>query len=72
IELAVLIIGGFSSIRVALIGGVIIGASEFFGEVYLGPVFGGGREKCFPYVLAFLFLLVRPSGLFGERAIELV
>ncbi|MEK1835406.1 branched-chain amino acid ABC transporter permease [Pseudomonas sp. NPDC089918] len=70
--LPVLIIGGFTSISGAIVGGLIIGASEKLAEVYLGPVIGGGIENWFPYVLALLFLLVRPAGLFGERAIERV
>lgn len=70
--LPVLIIGGFTSIAGAIVGGLIIGASEKLAEVYLGPIIGGGLENWFPYVLALLFLLVRPAGLFGERAIERV
>ncbi|WP_018929023.1 branched-chain amino acid ABC transporter permease [Pseudomonas umsongensis] len=70
--LPVLIIGGFTSISGAIVGGLIVGASEKLAEVYLGPVIGGGIENWFPYVLALLFLLVRPAGLFGERAIERV
>jgi len=70
--LPVLIIGGFTSITGAIVGGLIIGASEKVAEVYLGPIIGGGLENWFPYVLALLFLLVRPAGLFGERAIERV
>ncbi len=70
--LPVLIIGGFTSIDGAIIGGLIIGASEKLAEVYLGPLIGGGIENWFPYVLALLFLLVRPAGIFGERAIERV
>ncbi|CAH0208162.1 High-affinity branched-chain amino acid transport system permease protein LivH [Pseudomonas sp. Bi123] len=70
--LPVLIIGGFTSISGAIVGGLIIGASEKLAEVYLGPVIGGGIENWFPYVLALLFLLVRPAGIFGERAIERV
>ncbi|MBD8573001.1 branched-chain amino acid ABC transporter permease [Pseudomonas syringae] len=70
--LPVLIIGGFTSISGAIVGGLIIGASEKLAEVYLGPVIGGGLENWFPYALALLFLLVRPAGLFGERAIERV
>ena len=70
--LPVLIIGGFTSITGAIVGGLIIGASEKVAEVYLGPIIGGGIENWFPYVLALLFLLVRPAGLFGERAIERV
>jgi branched-chain amino acid transport system permease protein len=70
--LPVLILGGFESIPGAIIGGLIIGASEKLAEVYLGPFVGGGIEGWFPYVLALLFLLVRPEGLFGEKHIDRV
>jgi len=70
--LPVLIIGGFSSISGAIVGGLIIGAAEKLGEIYLGPVIGSGIENWIPYVLALLFLLVRPAGLFGESPIERV
>ncbi|KAA8697666.1 Branched-chain amino acid ABC transporter, permease protein [Pseudomonas caricapapayae] len=70
--LPVLIIGGFSSIGGAIVGGLIIGAAEKLAEIYLGPIIGSGIENWVPYVLALLFLLVRPAGLFGERAIERV
>jgi len=70
--LPVLIIGGFTSIGGAVAGGLIIGASEKLAEVFIGPYIGGGIENWFPYVLASLFLLVRPAGIFGERAIERV
>ena len=68
--LPVLILGGFDSIPGAIVGGLIIGASEKLAEVYLGPHVGGGIEGWFPYVLALLFLLVRPEGLFGEKIIR--
>jgi len=68
--LPVLILGGFESIPGAIVGGLIIGASEKVAEVYLGPLVGGGIEGWFPYVLALLFLLVRPEGLFGEKIIR--
>jgi branched-chain amino acid transport system permease protein len=70
--LPVLILGGFESIPGAIVGGLIVGASEKLAEVYIGPHVGGGIEGWFPYVLALLFLLVRPEGLFGERRIERV
>jgi branched-chain amino acid transport system permease protein len=77
--LPVLILGGFTSIPGAIVGGLIIGASEKLAEVFLAPVLvrafdlaGGGIENWFAYVLALLFLLVRPQGLFGERIIERV
>jgi branched-chain amino acid transport system permease protein len=70
--LPVLILGGFESIPGAIVGGLIIGASEKLAEVYLGPHVGGGIEGWFPYVLALLFLLVRPEGLFGEKHIDRV
>jgi branched-chain amino acid transport system permease protein len=70
--LPVLILGGFESIPGAIVGGLIVGASEKLAEVYVGPYVGGGIEGWFPYVLALLFLLVRPEGLFGEKRIDRV
>jgi branched-chain amino acid transport system permease protein len=70
--LPVLILGGFESIPGAIVGGLIIGASEKLAEVYFGPYVGGGIESWFAYVLALLFLLVRPQGLFGEKIIDRV
>jgi branched-chain amino acid transport system permease protein len=68
--LPVLIIGGFTSVPGAIIGGLIIGAGEKLAEAYLGPHIGGGIEYWFAYVLALVVLLIRPQGLFGERIIE--
>jgi branched-chain amino acid transport system permease protein len=70
--LPVLLIGGFESIPGAILGGLIIGASEKLAEVYFGPMVGGGIESWFAYVMALLFLLVRPEGLFGEKHIDRV
>jgi branched-chain amino acid transport system permease protein len=70
--LPVLILGGFTSVPGAIVGGFVIGAGEKLAEVFVGPMFGGGIEIWFAYVLALLFLLVRPQGLFGERIIERV
>ncbi|WP_407278873.1 branched-chain amino acid ABC transporter permease [Aromatoleum evansii] len=70
--LPVLILGGFTSVPGAIVGGLIIGASEKLAEVYIGPFVGGGIEGWFPYMLALAFLLVRPEGLFGERHIDRV
>jgi branched-chain amino acid transport system permease protein len=70
--LPVLIIGGFSSIPGAIVGGLIIGVVEKTLEVYVGPVFGGGIEGWAPFVLAIFFLLWRPEGLFGEKIIRRV
>ncbi|MBO0764260.1 MAG: branched-chain amino acid ABC transporter permease [Hyphomicrobiaceae bacterium] len=68
--LPVLIIGGFTSVPGAIIGGLLIGAGEKLAEAYLGPYIGGGIEYWFAYVLALVVLLGRPQGLFGERIIE--
>jgi branched-chain amino acid transport system permease protein len=68
--LPVLILGGFTSIPGAIIGGIIIGMGEKIGEFYWGPLFGSGIESWLPYVIALVFLLFRPQGLFGERIIE--
>jgi branched-chain amino acid transport system permease protein len=70
--LPVVILGGFTSIPGAIIGGLIIGLGEKLSEVYLGPFFGGGIENWFAYVLALIFLLFRPEGLFGEKHIDRV
>ena len=70
--LPVLILGGFTSIPGAIIGGLIIGVGEKVAEVYLGPLVGGAIENWFAYMLALLFLLVRPQGLFGDKIIERV
>jgi branched-chain amino acid transport system permease protein len=69
----VLIIGGFSSIAGAIVGGLLVGASESLADIYLGPLLAGGAvSNWFAYMLAVAFLLVRPSGLFGDRTVERV
>jgi branched-chain amino acid transport system permease protein len=68
--LPVLILGGFTSIPGAIVGGLIIGIGEKLFEFYWGPLFGGGTDAWFAYMLALVFLLFRPQGLFGERIIE--
>lgn len=70
--LPVLIIGGFTSIGGAIVGGLIVGAAENLAEAYIGPLIGGGITPWFAYFLALVFLYIRPAGLFGDRAIERV
>jgi len=70
--LPVVILGGLTSVPGAIVGGLIIGMGEKLSEVYLGPALGGGIEIWFAYVLALVFLLVRPQGLFGEKIIDRV
>ncbi|MCP1909733.1 branched-chain amino acid ABC transporter permease [Bradyrhizobium elkanii] len=70
--LPVLVLGGFDSIAGAIIGGLLIGAIEKLAEVYVGPLFGGGIEAWAAYVVALVLLLVRPSGLFGQKLMERV
>ena len=70
--LPVLILGGFTSVPGAIVGGLIVGVGEKLGEVYWGPLVGGAIENWFAYVVALVFLLFRPQGLFGERIIERV
>ncbi len=70
--LPVLILGGFTSVPGAIIGGLIIGVGEKLAEIYAGPLVGGALENWFAYMLALVFLLFRPQGLFGERIIERV
>jgi branched-chain amino acid transport system permease protein len=68
--LPVLILGGFTSVPGAIVGGLIIGLSEKLFELYWGPLMGGGTEAWFAYVVALIVLLFRPHGLFGEVIIE--
>jgi branched-chain amino acid transport system permease protein len=68
--LPVLILGGFTSIPGAIVGGLIIGLGEKIGEFYWGPLLGGGIETWLAYIIALFFLLFRPQGLFGEKIIE--
>ncbi len=68
--LPVLILGGFTSIPGAIVGGLIIGIGEKIGEFYWGPLLGSGIESWLAYVIALIFLLFRPQGLFGEKIIE--
>jgi branched-chain amino acid transport system permease protein len=68
--LPVLILGGFTSVPGAIVGGLIIGIGEKLGEFYWGPLVGGGIESWLAYFIALLFLLFRPQGLFGEKIIE--
>ncbi|HDS1786942.1 branched-chain amino acid ABC transporter permease [Pseudomonas sp. USTB-Z] len=70
--LPVLIIGGFTSIGGAIVGGLIVGAAENLAEAYIGPLIGGGITPWFAYFLALIFLYIRPAGLFGDRTTERV
>ena len=70
--LPVLMLGGFTSIPGAIIGGLMIGLGEKLFEFYIGPMIGGATENWFAYMLALIFLLFRPQGLFGEKIIERV
>ena len=68
--LPVLVLGGFTSIPGAIIGGLIIGFGEKIFEIYWGGLIGGGTESWFAFVIALVFLLFRPQGLFGEKIID--
>jgi branched-chain amino acid transport system permease protein len=70
--LPVLILGGFTSIPGAIVGGLIIGVGEKLAEFYWGPLIGGGTDSWFAFVIALIFLMFRPHGLFGEKIIERV
>jgi branched-chain amino acid transport system permease protein len=71
-SLPVLVLGGFDSIAGAIVGGLIIGLTETLAEVYIGPLVGGGIDQWIAYVIALVFLLIRPTGLFGQRSVERV
>jgi len=65
--LPVLIIGGFTSVGGVIVAGIVVGAGEKLAEIFLGSLIGSGIENWFAYVLALLFLMIRPTGLFGQR-----
>jgi branched-chain amino acid transport system permease protein len=71
-SLPVLVVGGFDSIAGAIVGGLFIGLTETLAEVYIGPLVGGGIDQWIAYVIALIFLLVKPNGLFGQRSVERV
>jgi len=71
--LPVLMLGGFTSIPGAIVGGLIVGVGEKLFEFLIGaPFLGGATENWFAYMLALVFLVFRPQGLFGEKIIERV
>ena len=70
--LPVLILGGFTSVPGAVLGGLIIGIGEKIGEFYWGHLVGGSIEGWLAYMIALVFLIFRPQGLFGEKIIERV
>jgi len=70
--LPVLILGGFTSVPGVIVGGLIIGVGEKIAEIYWGDALGGSIEEWFAYLLALVFLMFRPQGLFGEKIIERV
>jgi branched-chain amino acid transport system permease protein len=70
--LPVLILGGFTSVPGAIVGGLIIGVGEKVGELYWGSLVGGGIDSWLAFFIALVFLMFRPQGLFGEKIIERV
>jgi branched-chain amino acid transport system permease protein len=68
--LPVLIIGGIDSVAGVIVAGLIVGAAEALGEGFIGTHIGGGVQDVAAYVVALLFLMVKPSGLFGQAAIQ--
>ncbi|MCB8877791.1 branched-chain amino acid ABC transporter permease [Acidisoma silvae] len=71
-SLPVLVVGGFDSIIGAIVGGLLVGLTETLMEVYVGPFIGGGIDQWIAYALALAFLLIKPTGLFGQRSVERV
>ena len=60
------IIGGFGNVAGAIIGGLALGVIETFGAAYVSVPY----KDAFAFMVLFVFLLVRPQGLFGERIAE--
>jgi branched-chain amino acid transport system permease protein len=66
------ILGGLDSVPGAIVGGLLIGATESVAAGYIDPYVGGGTKDFFPYVLMIVALLIRPYGFFGREIIERV
>jgi branched-chain amino acid transport system permease protein len=60
---AAIIIGGFSSVPGAIVGGILVGLAEMLGAAYISSAYKDGLV----FLVMILFLLVRPQGIFGER-----
>jgi branched-chain amino acid transport system permease protein len=59
----VVALGGFGSVRGALVGAILVGLLEVFGGYYLSP-----ELKMVPVYVAYLaVVLLRPQGLLGRR-----
>ena len=68
--LPVFIMGGFTSISGAIIAGLIVGAVEAIGELVLGPIIGWGTQIWIAYAVALIVVLIRPSGMFGQKEVQ--
>ena len=60
------IIGGFGDVTGAIVGGLALGVIETFGAAYISVPY----KDAFAFLVLFVFLLVRPQGIFGERIAE--
>jgi len=60
------VIGGFGDVTGAIVGGLLLGVVESFGAAYISVPY----KDAFGFLLLFVFLLVRPQGIFGERIAE--
>ena len=57
------VVGGFSSLPGAIVGGLIIGVVESLAGFYLPE----GFKDIAPYIVVLLMLMIKPNGLFGEK-----
>lgn len=57
------VVGGFTSLPGAIVGGIVIGVVESLSGFYLPE----GFKDIAPYIVVLIMLMVRPNGLFGER-----
>jgi branched-chain amino acid transport system permease protein len=62
----IIVIGGLGSIPGALVGGLLLGVVESLGAAFISSPF----QNVYGFLLVLLVLLVRPSGLFGDRSRE--
>lgn len=60
------IIGGFGDVTGAIVGGLLLGVVESFAGAYISVPY----KDAFGFLLLFIFLLIRPQGIFGEKISE--
>lgn len=70
--LPVALLAGFESIAGVLLAGIIVGTIQALVTAYIDPVIGGSVGSVFPMIVMLAILFIRPTGMFGWKAVERV